>query len=380
MVQNPHPNQSHHGEPTLSSYPSQYNSGDVGTPHHSNQSANSYHSEEESDESYGTIPPAPEFISAGEVNQLAGNFKPATAISVHEESDGEGALSVVSEDDDMLFIPDQAEMEGERETASPKRPKSRGISKAKILKQNGNLRRGRPVAGPHPDAPIWMPSFAKQRVALDEMWQENRERDPNFDGDKPQLIPSIRQRKPRWETVVAPPMKDTAEVSRASRLKRGIKVDTTAKRISLHGRGAADPDNIEIVNLKDIHGLDFKEIAIIINRRRVTRGETPNQTNNSVNCRYNRVAPYLYALQGRPFVRIADRATTKGQAAHHKPTKQEQDLIWNDELDWNLVKLEREYNENKWTSISATIRERFADPENPQWPTDIDCALRFTTI
>jgi hypothetical protein len=244
------------------------------------------------------------------------------------------------------------------ENGRPYKPKRK---QAKTRGKGRGAGRGRPNSGNIENAPLFESSRGRLLAAL----QGN-----NPQGKK--LVPSRPTRQARWETHTALKVIDADTVSKASLKKRDIP-DTGAKKICTKTTGANDPENISIVNMKDIEGLTFEEIAARVNAKRIVDGKMPDMKPNAANCRYNRTAPHLYQMQGIPFVRLADRANADGK---YKYTKEQEQLIWTDEMDQALVDIEHEYRVNKWKFIA----KKFADQTESPWATETEVAVRFSHL
>ena len=301
----------------------------------------------------------------------------------HSDKDAHAVIP----DDEEMFVPEEAkkakkvdevdeaeetdeieEADEESSSRSDSPQPTRKNKRADKTKEG----RGRPNSHGMPKAPVWKTSMAKLNAALTE---KAKKANPALGNKvtKPQYRPSIRGRKPRWEVHIDPPLVDASSLTAAAKVKRGIPQDTEAEKVCVKATGANDPENIEIVNLKDINDLSFKEIAKIINTKRIKNGGDPNQTANSVNCRYNRTAPHLYQTQNKTFVRIADRANARGE---RKYTKEQEALIWDEDMDMALIKFEQEYVRSKW----EVLAEKMQEITGASWPTAIEVATRHSHL
>lgn len=298
----------------------------------------------------------------------------ASAISVNQRMNEEEAG--IANPDNALFV--LSETSAESEAPSPAKATARGgkttrarkntcAGKDPLFDENGRVYkprrkgRGRPSSGSIRNAPEFESSRAKLDAAL-------KEKNPNG----PEKIPSRPTRKALWETHTALSLVSADSVPKASLKKRGIS-DTGAENVCIKQTGANDPENIRIVNLKDVEGKSFEEIATIINDERIEKGGYPNQKANTVNCRYNRTAPHLYQMQGIPFVRITDRAQAGGR---YKYSKEQEKLIWDTEMDDALIEIEHEYRHSKWFIIS----KKFGKKTGHDWASETEVAVRFSHL
>lgn len=149
------------------------------------------------------------------------------------------------------------------------------------------------------------------------------------------------------------------KVTPAALLKRGLKKgqeETVVKR----GYGAYDPENVEIVNLKETTDMSFAQIADYLNKKRVDDGRNPTLTMTGVNGRYNRTAPVLFETQGKVFIPLSKRKKNNPQAVLHGESRSPDNLdnaSWTEEYDLKLVKIVREYDADKWEVVRTRFEE-----------------------
>lgn len=287
------------------------------------------------------------------------NSKNSPVISLDEDFDNDDIIAIDSDED--LFVAAEKAYSEDGEPVAPQTGRGRKSSgSSNSTRVNKNRRVGRPPAGAIGNAPHFETSMSKMQAAL-------KTKNPKGDG----LVPSRSDRKARWETHAAPKLMDVTHMSQEEK-KKGIAPDATGL-IPERQTGANDPENIKIVNLKDVDGLSFEDIAKIINKDRIKNGRNPNQKANSINCRYNRTAPAMYQMQGIPFVRIADRAKANGTFRY---TKDQEDLIWTREMDDLLVEIEGRYIRNKWNIIA----KQFASRSGHNFASAQEVANRFVNI
>lgn len=136
-------------------------------------------------------------------------------------------------------------------------------------------------------------------------------------------------------------------------MKRGLK-RTQSDKVCKRGYGANDPENVDIVNLKEHRHLSFPEIVELLNNRRIERGRNPSLTVCGVTSRYNRNAPLLFASQGRKFVPLSKRRAGDIEE-HGNPTGQP---AWDDDLDEVLIKCVKEVEAEKWTKVAEKMEDK----------------------
>lgn len=135
------------------------------------------------------------------------------------------------------------------------------------------------------------------------------------------------------------------KVTQASLAKRGLKRGQEEAVIK-SGYGAYDPENIEVVNLKETSDMTFLAIADHLNKKRVADGRNPTLTFTGVNGRYNRTAPVIFESQGKVFIPLSQRRKDNLGANLHGTSKTPDELnnaTWDEELDLKLVKIVRQY-------------------------------------
>ncbi|RDL35754.1 uncharacterized protein BP5553_06366 [Venustampulla echinocandica] len=150
-----------------------------------------------------------------------------------------------------------------------------------------------------------------------------------------------------WGVNKAPDMVEQKDVSDAALLKRGIKRPRTGK-ICPRGYGANDPENIEIVNLKENKGIGFARISQILNERRLQTGKSPTLSATGVANRYNRTAPLLFAAEGKQFIPLSQRK---------RGTMDEAKIQWTSEWDTALVAAVKKYEASKWKTVATLFNE-----------------------
>jgi hypothetical protein len=180
-------------------------------------------------------------------------------------------------------------------------------------------------------------------------------RDPNPDFFN---IPAGERRPSRysgaempWGLNQDPVMVNQNQVSDASLKKRNL-TRGEGDKLCKRGYGANDPENIQIVNLKETKGYTFSKIAEILNDQRIQAGNKPSMTACGVTSRYNRTAPLLFAAQGKDFVPLSKRRGRRD--AHGNPTGKP---AWTPDLDVLLVEKVKEFEESRWHTIAQLMQE-----------------------
>lgn len=166
-----------------------------------------------------------------------------------------------------------------------------------------------------------------------------------------------------------PPVVSHDQVSDASLAKRGLKRGKDDK-VCKRGYGANDPENIEIVNLREHHNLAFDEISKILNNKRIANGKNPTLSATGCTSRYNRTAPLMFAAQGIEFIPLSKRE--RGSKVKNRLPFTSQ---WNDRLDNILVNIVKEVDTERWEQV----RERFVD--QTEWELSIQAlATRWKNL
>ena len=153
------------------------------------------------------------------------------------------------------------------------------------------------------------------------------------------------------------------------------------KLIEGKGRGASgrklvgeqDPENREILRLRQEHNMDFHEIARYLNKKRVKNGERGRITSNAVYSRYKRNGPLIAAADGKDFVPTErDRKANGKEIAFAKPLNV---VGFDDREDQLLVRAVKEVEEKKWEMVAERLREMGGRLHTPDM-----CAMRYDRI
>ncbi|KAG4437557.1 hypothetical protein IFR05_006944 [Cadophora sp. M221] len=177
---------------------------------------------------------------------------------------------------------------------------------------------------------------------------------PRFNQPGASLGPSRYSGDPSvgWGLNQDPPSVPQTSVSDAALFKRGL-TRGAKEKVCKRGYGANDPENVNIVNMKE-DGMSFGEIVEKLNLVRVENGRAPSLSVCGVTSRYNRTAPLLFAAEGRQFIPLSKRG--KGDvladgAITEKPT-------WSDDLDLVLAQCVKDIDKEKWGRVAKEFNRR----------------------
>lgn len=136
--------------------------------------------------------------------------------------------------------------------------------------------------------------------------------------------------------------------------------EASRNKVCKRGYGVNDPENIAIVNMYERDRLDFKKITEILNDKRIEVGKDPKLTDIGVHSRYNRTAPVIFKAQGLTFVPLARRKKRGMRLGDDDPSLglPTNTTIWNEHLDIQLVKIEKEVEASRWMQVAALFKER----------------------
>jgi len=167
-----------------------------------------------------------------------------------------------------------------------------------------------------------------------------------------------------------PIMVPVSEVSNASMIKRGTKPTSTG-HVAKRAYGVTDPENLEIVRMKEEELLTFKEIAKRLNAERVRKGHAAGLTACGVTSRYARCAPVIFAANGIEFVALSER----GGRNKPNPIKRDSRVAWDPKMLEELARIEKEFMATKWDVVAS----RFNDSMNTNITAD-EAATRHAHI
>ncbi|KAH7313093.1 hypothetical protein BKA65DRAFT_152078 [Rhexocercosporidium sp. MPI-PUGE-AT-0058] len=177
---------------------------------------------------------------------------------------------------------------------------------------------------------------------------------PRFNQPGASLAPSRYSGDPSltWGLNQDPPSVPQTSVSDAALLKRNLTRGAKDK-VCKRGYGANDPENVNIVNMKE-DGMSFAEIVEQLNNVRVANGRAPSLSVCGVTSRYNRTAPLLFAAEGRQFIPLSKRG--KGEVLADGPLAEKP--LWNDELDLILAQCVKDIEKEKWGRVAKEYNRR----------------------
>ncbi|KAK0129107.1 hypothetical protein ONS95_001046 [Cadophora gregata] len=172
-----------------------------------------------------------------------------------------------------------------------------------------------------------------------------------------------------WGLNQDPPSVPQIAVSDAALLKRGL-TRGAKEKVCKRGYGANDPENVNIVNMKE-DGMSFAEIVEALNETRVANGHAPSLSVCGVTSRYNRTAPLLFAAEGKQFIPLSKRG--KGQVLGDGPLYEKP--VWNDQLDLVLAQVVKDIDKDKWARVAMEYNRRTGKNISAQ-----SAALRHTIL
>ena len=149
----------------------------------------------------------------------------------------------------------------------------------------------------------------------------------------------------RRDTNKAPELINEDDVTDEWLDKRGMRRSApvgSGKKVPKRSCGANDPENIQIVNLREQEDMAFTEIVKIMNARRTKVGKDPRLTATGVANRYNRTAPLLFAAAGMKFVPLNQR----------KKGAQFADVVWTKNMNKALCRAVKKVEASKWEQVA----------------------------
>jgi hypothetical protein len=152
----------------------------------------------------------------------------------------------------------------------------------------------------------------------------------------------------RRDTNKAPEFINEDDVTDEWLEKRGMKRSAphgSGRKIPKRSCGANDPENIQIVNLREQEDMSFAEIVKVMNARRTKVGKDPRLTSTGVANRYNRTAPLLFAAAGMKWVPLNQR----------KKGTQYNEVVWTPKMNKILCRAVKKVESSKWEQVA----ERF---------------------
>ncbi len=134
--------------------------------------------------------------------------------------------------------------------------------------------------------------------------------------------------------------------------------------------GERDPENHEIMRLRDDEHMSFGDIAQRLNEQRVARGRLPGLTENAIYSRYIRNAPLIAAAMGKEWSPVSlSKKPIGANITRPQPIK------FAPEHDELLVRVYKEVVDETW----ETVKKRFEERGGPQFDT-VTLARRFNML
>ncbi|KAL9130539.1 MAG: hypothetical protein Q9217_001307 [Psora testacea] len=180
------------------------------------------------------------------------------------------------------------------------------------------------------------------------------------------LFTAFREGRP-----TSSPAPDTTQT--AKQLKRSYSAaqgrGPSGKRLT----GENDPENREILRLRQEEQREFDDIANILNKKRVKTGVPPNLTANAIYSRYKRNGPLIAASDGKEFVPTElDKKANGSSISFKKATPIVGFDAHEDEL---LVMAVTDIEAKKWDLVAARLEELGGKRHDSEM-----CALRFNRL
>lgn len=162
--------------------------------------------------------------------------------------------------------------------------------------------------------------------------------------------------------------------SGASRLKRSFSEVSGRTPSGKRLTGENDPENREIMRLRQEDNLDFDEIARVMNKNRVKVHLPATFTPNAIYSRYKRNGPLIAAADGKEFVPAArdKKPNGKGGISFKKAFILE---AFDDEEDELLVRAVKDVDDQKWALVAARLQELGGAEHAPEM-----CATRYASL
>ena len=164
-----------------------------------------------------------------------------------------------------------------------------------------------------------------------------------------------------------PPIKSASQLKRSYSEAQGRA--PSGKRLT----GENDPENREILRLRQEEHREFDDIANILNRKRVKTGVAPNLTANAIYSRYKRNGPLIAASDGIEFVPTDLDKKSNGSSISFK--KVTPIVGFNPREDQLLVRAVADVEAKKWELVAARLEEIGGKRHDPDM-----CALRFNRL
>ncbi|KAL9100592.1 MAG: hypothetical protein Q9163_004051 [Psora crenata] len=159
----------------------------------------------------------------------------------------------------------------------------------------------------------------------------------------------------------------------ASQLKRSYSEAQGRAASGKRLTGENDPENREILRLRQDEQREFDDIANILNRKRVKNGIPPNLTANAIYSRYKRNGPLIAASDGKEFKPTELDKKSNGSSISFK--KATPIVGFNPREDELLVRAVADVEAKKWELVAARLEEIGGKKHDPEM-----CALRFNRL
>lgn len=137
--------------------------------------------------------------------------------------------------------------------------------------------------------------------------------------------------------------------------------------------GELDPENQDILRLRQEENKSFEDIAGILNDKRLAAGLQPNLSANAVYSRYKRNGPLIAAAAGKVFVPTALDKTSRNS---HIKFKEVKPIVgFNAKEDELLVKAYQHIQSNIWQLVADCIEKLGGAKHDPKM-----CARRYDCL
>ena len=140
--------------------------------------------------------------------------------------------------------------------------------------------------------------------------------------------------------------------------------------------GEADPENREIMRLRQVENLEFDEIARLINKKRAKLHMSATLTANAIYSRYKRNAPLIAAADGKRFSPATRDRKANGTGINFKPAVPAFEIEGFDpKEDEILVRAVKDVEDQHWNIVAARIVELGGKHHEPEM-----CSMRYRNI
>ena len=164
------------------------------------------------------------------------------------------------------------------------------------------------------------------------------------------------------------------EYSEATRLKRSFSEISGRTPSGKRLMGENDPENREIMRLRQDENLEFDEIARIMNKNRVKAHLPATFTANAIYSRYKRNGPLIAASDGKEFVPAPRDKKPNGTGGINFKKAFILEAFDADE-DELLVRAVKEVDDKKWSLVAARLHELGGSVHAPEM-----CSTRYANL